>query len=80
MPNYAVIENGKVVNMCVATLSDTKPSNWVLCESGGIGWDYVDGQFIDNRPRPLEPEPELAPTKEQLFAELQVLTAKIQLL
>jgi hypothetical protein len=20
--------------------------------TGGIGWDYVDGQFLDNRPEP----------------------------
>lgn len=80
MPNYAVIENGKVVNMCVASLEDAKPNNWVLCENGGIGWDYVNGQFVDNRPVPPAPEPAPAPTKEQLMAELAALTAKIQAL
>jgi hypothetical protein len=82
MPNYAVIENGKVANLCVAEPSDIKPANWVLCETGGIGWDYVDGQFIDDRPK--SPVPEIteppAPTKEQLMAELAALTAKIQAL
>lgn len=77
MPNYAVIENGKVVNMCVASIEDIKPKNWVLCENGGIGWDYVNGQFIDNRPKLTEPDPPPALTKEQLMAELAALTAKI---
>jgi len=79
MANYAVIENGKVVNLCIAELSDTKPDNWVLCESGGIGWDYANGQFIDNRPTPEMTTP-AEPTKEQLMAELSALTAKIQAL
>lgn len=77
MANYAVIENNKVVNICVAFLEDVKPSNWVLCESGGIDWDYINGQFVDNRPVPEVITPP-APTKEQLLAELQALTAKIQ--
>ncbi len=82
MPNYAVIENKKVVNLCVATVEDVKPDNWVLCEVGGIGWDYVGGEFVDNRPRPLDPEivPILEPTKAQLLAEVQALMAKINAL
>jgi hypothetical protein len=80
MLTYAVIENGKVVNVCVATADDVKPSNWVLCTSGGIGWDYTNGQFVDNRPRPPEPEPEPAPTKEELMVELAALTTKINAL
>lgn len=82
MANYAVVENGKVVNLCVATVEDVKPDNWVLCEVGGVGWDYVGGEFVDNRPR--QPEPETVPilelTKEQLFAEVQGLLAKIEAL
>jgi hypothetical protein len=35
-----LFENGKVVNLCIAEPSDIKPTNWVLCESGGIGYDY----------------------------------------
>jgi len=79
MANYAVIENGKVVNLCIADASDIKPDNWVLCESGGIGWDYANGQFVDNRPVPEVVTPP-APTKEELLAELQALTAKINAL
>ena len=82
MSNYAVIENGKVVNLCIATAEDEKPDNWVLCKVGGVGWDYVDGEFVDNRPRQPEPEivPILEPTKEQLLAEVQGLLAKIEAL
>lgn len=80
MPNYAVIENGKVVNMCVASPEDVKPNNWVLCENGGIDWDYVNGQFVDNRPVSPEPTPAPAPTKEQLMAQLAALSAQIQAL
>jgi hypothetical protein len=79
MPNYAVIENNKVVNMCVASSEDVKPSNWVMCENGGIDWDYVNGQFVDNRPV-LEVVTQPAPTKEQLMAQLAALSAQIQAL
>jgi hypothetical protein len=80
MPNYAVIENDKVVNMCVASSEDVKPSNWVLCESGGIDWDYIDGQFVDNRPKPAAATPAPTPTKEQLMTQLAALSAQIQAL
>jgi hypothetical protein len=80
MLTYAVIENGKVVNVCVATADDVKPSNWVLCTSGGIGWDYTNGQFVDNRPKPDPVPAPAAPTKEQLLAQLNALSAQIQAL
>jgi len=79
MANYAVIENGKVVNLCIAEPSDSKPANWVMCESGAIGWDYTNGQFIDNRPAPEVVTPS-TPTKEQLLAQLNALQAQIQAL
>lgn len=80
METYAVIENKKVVNVCLATARDNKPTNWVLCKSGGIGWDYIDGVFVDNRPVAVEPVPVPAPTKEQLLAEVRVLMARIEAL
>lgn len=80
---YAVIENGKVTNTVVATPDVAEQRGWILCPNEtGIGWDYVNGQFIDNRPKPPAPEP--APvatlTKEQLLAQLQALQAQIQAL
>jgi hypothetical protein len=80
MPNFAVIENGKVINSVVAEADYAATQGWVeLTGSAGIDWDYIDGQFVDNRPQPEVVMPP-APTKEQLMAELAALTAKIQAL
>lgn len=80
MPNFAIIENGKVVNAVVAETDYAAEQGWVpLPESAGIDWDYVDGQFVDNRPVPEVVTPP-APTKEELLAQVQALTAQIQAL
>lgn len=78
MKNYAIIKSGKVINTVVAEADYAAAQGWVELTSGGIDWDYVNGQFVDNRPVSPEPNPAPAPTKEQLLAELQALTAKIQ--
>lgn len=79
MPNYAIIKNEKVVNAVVAEADYAATQGWVELTSGGVGWDYVNGQFIDNRPLP---ETVTAPslTKEELMAELAALTLKIEAL
>lgn len=78
MPNFAIIENGKVVNAIVAETDYANSQGWIaLPDNAGIGWDYIDGQFVDNRPQPeivVVPEP----TKAELLAQLQELQAKIQ--
>ena len=80
MPNYAIIKNGKVVNAVVAEADYAAEQGWVeLSGDAGVDWDYVNGQFVDNRPAPEVVTPP-APTKEQLLAELQALTAKINAL
>ena len=79
MPNYAIIENGKVINTVIAEADYAATKGWVELTSGGIDWDYIDGQFVDNRPVP-EVVVAPTPTKEQLMAELAALTAKIQAL
>jgi hypothetical protein len=71
MPNFAIIENGKVVNTVVAEAE--------LTGFAGVDWDYVDGQFVDNRPVPEVVAPP-APTKEELLAQLNALSAQIQVL
>ena len=74
-----VITDGKVTNTIIVDSLDFMPG-LIEATSGGIGWDYVDGQFVDNRPIPPEivPMPEL--TKEQLLAEVQGLLSKIEAL
>lgn len=70
-----VIENGKVVNTIEVEALDLLP-NLIEATGGDIGWDYIDGQFVDNRPKPEAPVVP-APTKEELLAQLQALTEKI---
>jgi len=72
------IENGVVVNTIEVESLDFMP-NLVEATAGSIGWSYVDGQFVDNRPVPEVVTPP-APTKEQLMIELAALTAKMQAL
>ena len=80
MPNFAVIENGKVVNSVVAEADYAATQGWVALPDGaGIDWDYVNGQFVDNRPVPEVVTPP-APTKEELLAQLNALAAQIQAL
>jgi len=81
MPNYAIIKNGEVVDIVVAETNYAAEQGWVeLGNDAGIGWNYANGVFVDNRPKPdLVAEP-AEPTKEQLMAELAALTAKIQAL
>jgi hypothetical protein len=80
MPNYAIIENGKVVNTVVADADYAQLQGWVdLSEGAGIDWDYTNGQFVDNRPKAEYVAPP-EPTKEQLLAQLAELSAKINAL
>lgn len=70
--NFAIVEDGVIVNVAV---SDSPiADNWIELPDGvGIGWSYIGGEFIDNRPI-NEPT---TPTKEQLLAQLQELQAQI---
>ena len=78
MPNFAVIENGKVINSVVAEADYAATQGWVALPDGaGIDWDYINGQFVDNRPVSEVVTPP-APTKEELLAQLQAIQAQIQ--
>jgi hypothetical protein len=80
MPNFAVIENGKVINTVVAEADYAAEQGWVkLTGFAGVDWDYVDGQFVDNRPAPEVVAPAV-PTKEELLEQLNALSAQIQAL
>lgn len=77
---YAIVQNGKVVNSVIAEEAHANLQGWILLPEGaGIDWDYINSQFVDNRPKP-EVTALPAPTKEQLLAELAALTAKINAL
>lgn len=81
MAKYAIIENGKVINTVISDADYAAAQGWIACpDEAGIEWDYINGQFVDNRPAPPAPQPKPIPTKEQLMAELATLTAKIQAL
>jgi len=74
-----IIKNGIVVNTIVVDSLDFMPGLIEAPAGTGIGWSYVNGQFVDNRPQPEVIAPP-APTKEELMAELTALTAKIEAL
>ena len=75
---YAIIENGTVVNVVVADAEIASVNGWVDCPVAGPGWTYADGVFT--APVVVEPVAPPAPTKEELLAQLQALTAQIQAL
>lgn len=60
MKKMAHIVEGKIVNVS----KWDGQSNWTPNEEvveipegviAGIGWDYIDGQFVDNRPQEEDP-------------------------
>lgn len=52
MQKYAVIENNKVINIALASQDVASERGWILVsDDAAIGWDYIDGKFIDNRPQ-----------------------------
>lgn len=67
-----VVENGVVVNTVEVNSLNDLP-NLVEATSGGIGWTYENGVFVE----PAAPAPQPEKTKEQLLAELQALAEKI---
>jgi len=77
MYRFAEIQNNKVVNIIVSEHEFASTQGWILApDNVGIDFDYIDNQFIDNRPVPeITAQPEV--TKEQLLNQLQELTDKI---
>ncbi len=82
---YAKIENGVVTNMIVADSEWASDQGLVLCpdydsagQALGIGATYANWQFTAYVAP--EPTPVAAPTKEELMAQLAVLSAQIQAL
>ena len=75
---YATTENGLVTNVILADAEFAAEQGWISCPDAGPGWKY-DGTTFTEPDLISEPEV-IAPTKEQLMAELAALTAKIQAL
>jgi hypothetical protein len=74
---YAIIKNGVVDNVVLADAEFASEQGWVECPDASPGWNYDGTNFI--KPDPI---PETVPqvTKEELLAQLQALTAKIEAL
>ena len=75
---YAIIENGLVANVVVADAEFATQNGWIACPDAGPGWKYDGTTFTEPDPIVIEPAP--APTKEQLLAQLNALSAQIQAL
>lgn len=75
---YAIIENGLVTNVVVADANLASKNGWIDCPVAGPGWTYSNGVFT--APVVVEPVAPAAPTKEELLAQVQALTAQIQAL
>ena len=76
---HAIIEDGTVVNVVLADAQFALSNGWIECPYDvEIGWTYVNGVFT--APVVVEPTPTPAPTKEQLLAQLNALSAQIQAL
>ena len=75
---YAIIENGIVTNVVLADAEFAAENGWIECPDAGPTWTYADGVFTP--PVTAEPIAPPQPTKEQLLAQLQELTLKIQAL
>jgi len=83
---YAIVKNGVVVNTIeYATEPTTPPAGFedghIAIQASGvsIGWTYLNGQFTDpNPPIVSEIVTSTSPTKEELLAQLNALSAQIQ--
>lgn len=75
---YAIIENGVVTNVVIASAEIAAENGWVQCDQGSPGWTYANGVFT--KPPRVEPPPAPKPTKEELLSQLQALQAQIQAL
>jgi hypothetical protein len=79
MKTYAIIENNKVVNTVVYE-DDVIVTDRPECPlSAGIGFSYINGEFIDDRPISEAPiTPQLS--KEELIEMLNLASTQIKLL
>lgn len=50
----AQVVDNKVVNIAIASSDQELLSEWVLSDVAQIGWDYVDGEFVQPVQQPEE--------------------------
>lgn len=69
---YAVIEDTVVVNTALADAAFAQEQGWILAyDEVGIGWSYIDGQFIAPVPPTTTPEEVKEQNKQQAEQLLQ---------
>ena len=69
---YAVVENQTVVNVVVSDPAFAQSQGWIeIFNNAGIGWSYIDGQFIEPPPKPLPIPEQIAFNKQQAELLLQ---------
>lgn len=74
MPNkYAIIEDGIIINVVISEPDYAEHQNWIKITNTevGIGWSYIDNQFVRPEPIPQMPEEIKAINKQQAEALLQ---------
>jgi hypothetical protein len=82
--NYAKIENGLITNIIVADADFATEHGLIECstyidnQAVSIGWKYNGTTFT--QPDPVSEPIVIESTKEELLAQLAVLTAKINAL
>lgn len=78
MSKFAIISDNKVINIVMAEESYAITRGWTPVEDGvNIGFDYINNQFVDNRPPASDPIPAPELTKDQLVSQLQILADRI---
>lgn len=78
MSKFAIISDNKVINIVMAEESYAITQGWTPVEDGvNIGFDYINNQFVDNRPPAPDPIPAPELTKDQLVSQLQILADRI---
>ena len=77
MNKYAIIEDGLVVNVVIGQTEIAPNQILVECENAGPNWTYADGVFT--APAVAKPTV-ITPTKEELLAQLNAISAQIQAL
>lgn len=64
--NYAIIENGTVVNIAEADEAFAAAQGWILTDTAQIGWAYDGEIFTPPAPKPITPAQVIAERSRRL--------------